>query len=375
VTLYSVGPQSESGTVWTKVFEIAEELGDIDFRLRALWGLWVVCVTGSEHRRGLSIAKQFSILAAKTTDPLSLFVGDRLVGTSLHFLGKQREARRHFNLMLTRPVSGTTRTHIIRFQFDQSVARRAFLSRILWLQGLPDQAMREAEDGVADAQSLRHSLSLCYALGQAACAIALLNGDMTAAQRNVSMLLEHSARHELPAWQSIGRCFSGMLNLKIGDHSSGLLLLGDAIDELGHAGFVLYRTAALNEYADALGRIGEITRAQMAIDEALAQSERTEELWCLPELLRVKGELLLLEAAPAEVLLAERHFQKSLALARQQSALSWELRTATSLARLHQKQRREKQAKELLAHTYARFTEGFGTADMRAAKLLLNELS
>jgi predicted ATPase len=95
----------------------------------------------------------------------------------------------------------------------------------------------------------------------------------------------------------------------------------------------------------------------------------------LPELLRVKGELLLLEADPNGAPAAESHFQKSLALARQQEALSWELRTATSLARLQRKQGREGQAKKLLARTYARFTEGFGTADMRAAKLLLSELN
>ena len=375
VALYSIGPGPESGVVWANVLEIAEELRDIDYRLRALWGLWVVCVTGSNHRSGWSIAKQFSLLATKTTDPLALFVGDRLTGTSLHFLGRQRDARRCFNLMLTRPVSGTTRTQILRFQFDQSVARRAFLSRILWLQGLPDQAMHEAEGSVADAQELRHSLSLCYALGQGGCAIALLNGDMTAAQRNVSMLLEHAARHELPLWQTMGRCFSGMLNVRRGDHRAGLLLLGSAIDELGSAGYALYRTAALSEYAQALGGVGDIARALAAIEEALAQSKRNEELWCLPELLRVKGELLLLEAGPNAVRAAERHFQRSLALARQQKALSWELRTAISLARLKRPQHRKPQERKLLARTYARVTEGFGTADMRAAKLLLIELT
>ena len=297
-----------------------------------------MCVTGRTIE-GDGRLQNNSPFSLRKADPLALFVGDRLTGTSLHFLGKQRGARRHFNLMPTRPVSGTTRTQILRFQFDQSVARRAFLSRILWLQGLPDQAMHEAEGSVADAQELRHSLSLCYALGQGGCAIALLNGDMVAAQRNVSMLLEYLARHELPLWQTMGRCFSGILNVRRGDHRSGLLLLGDAIDELGNAGYALYRTAALSEYAQALGGVGDIARALVAIDEALAQSKRNEELWCLPELLRVKGELLLLEADPNGVPAAERHFQRSLALARRQKALSWELRTAISLARLRKAQR------------------------------------
>ncbi|NPT55058.1 hypothetical protein GNZ13_10650 [Paraburkholderia sp. 5N] len=371
VALYSIGPGPESGTVWTKVLEIAEEVGDIDYRLRALWGLWVVCVTGGNHRSGLSLAKQFSTLAAKTTDPVALFIGDRLVGTSLHFLGEHQGARRHFNLMLSRPISSTSRAQIVRFQFDQSVAGRAFLSRILWVQGYPDHATHEAEGSVEDAQALRHGLSLCYALGQAACPIALLTGDMTAARRNVSMLLEHSLRHELPLWQTMGRCFSGMLQFRKGDHSSGLLLLGQAIDELREAGFALYHTAALCEYAGALGSVGELARAQAAINEALAQSARNDELWCMPELLRVKGELVLLEADSNGVSAAENYFHKSFALAQQQGALSWELRAAISLARLEKNQRFEGQAQKLLALAYARFSEGFDTADMREAKLLL----
>jgi len=366
-------PRPESGPVWTKALEIAEQLGDLDYRLRALWGLWIVGVTVGNHRSGLSIAKEFSTLAAKTADPLAMFAGDRLIGSSLHYLGEQRGARRHLNLMLSRPVSGTSRTQIVRFQYDQSVARRAFLARTLWLQGLPDQAICEAEGSVADAQVSGHSLSLCYALGHAGCAIALLTGDLTAAQRHISMLLEHSAQHELPVWQRLGRCFSGILNLRLGDQSAGLLLIGTAMDELRGAGIAAYCKSTVSEYAECLGRIGEIARAQAEIDEALAQCTRNDELWCLPELLRVKGDLSLL-ADPNEHATAESLFKKSLALARRQAALSWELRAATSLARLQMQRNRPKHAKQLLSRVFGRFTEGFATPDMRAAKLLLTEL-
>lgn len=367
-------PRPESGPVWTKALVIAEELGDLDYRLRALWGLWIVSATGGNHRTGLSIARQFSTLAAKTADPLALFAGDRLIGSSMHFLGEQRGARRHLDRMLSQSVAGSTRTQIVRFQYDQSVARRAFLSRTFWLQGLADQAMREAEGSVADAQASGHSLSLCYALGHAGCAIALLTGDLTAARRHIAMLLEHSARHELPVWQRLGRCFSGILNLRLGDQLSGLQLIGAAMDELRGAGIASYCKSTVSEYAECLGRIGEIARAQAEINEALSQCTRNKELWCLPELLRVKGELALL-ADPNGIAAAESSFQESLALARKQTALSWELRTATSLARLQRRQHHEKKAKDVLARTYGRFNEGFQTPDLKAAKLLLSQLS
>jgi predicted ATPase len=121
--------------------------------------------------------------------------------------------------------------------------------------------------------------------------------------------------------------------------------------------------------------VGQIARAEAEIDQALAQCSHHEELWCLPELLRVKGELSLLAGGPKALLVAERHFQKSLALALKQTSLSWELRTAMSFCRLRTQQCREKEAHELLAPTFARFAEGFGTPDVRSAKLLLDELN
>ena len=113
----------------------------------------------------------------------------------------------------------------------------------------------------------------------------------------------------------------------------------------------------------------------MAIDDALAQCERTDERWNMAELLRVKGELLLLERAPEAKSAAEHHYQLGLEWARRQGALFWELRCATTLARLWRDQARSGEARKLLAPVYDRFTEGFATADLKAAKALLDDLS
>jgi predicted ATPase len=78
---------------------------------------------------------------------------------------------------------------------------------------------------------------------------------------------------------------------------------------------------------------------------------------------------------PGAAALAEGHFARAIALARAQSALAWELRAATSFARLRRDQGRVDEARELLMPVYARFTEGFGTADLRAAKGLLEQLA
>ena len=102
--------------------------------------------------------------------------------------------------------------------------------------------------------------------------------------------------------------------------------------------------------------------------------ERSEPNWLTPELLRVKGELLLLQSSPAVDETSEALFRQALDEARRQGALSWELRAATSLARLLRDQGRHADAIACLRPVYDRFTEGFETADLIAAKQLLDVL-
>ncbi|MGA7866155.1 MAG: hypothetical protein WCA23_19560, partial [Stellaceae bacterium] len=144
-----------------------------------------------------------------------------------------------------------------------------------------------------------------------------------------------------------------------------------ALDELRKIGYVQRYPAFLGTLAEGLARAGRRVEALSAVDEALALSERDEERWCVAELLRIKGELILSEGGPDAAEAAEDHFRQALDWARRQGALSWELRAATSLARLQRDQNRTKAAREILAPVYDRFTEGFETADLKAAKLLL----
>jgi len=122
------------------------------------------------------------------------------------------------------------------------------------------------------------------------------------------------------------------------------------------------------------GSIGKF-RQKTPRNEALTRSERTEARWCIAELLRIKGVLVLHEGGPNSAEVAEGHFLKALDWARRQGALSWELRTATSLSRLWHDQGRTQEAHRLLAPIYDRFTEGFATIDLRAAKALIADIS
>jgi len=358
---------------WTKALKIAESLDDAEYQLRSLWGLWFHQTNTGRHHVAVTLAQRFCSVAAAQSDPSDRLVGERLIGTSEYYLGDLLSARRHIEGVLADYVAADHRSHVIRFQVDLGVTARVFLARILWLQGLSEQAMLTAESSTADAQVANHANSLCSALALAACPIALWVGDWVAAEHYVGMLLDHSRRHALARWRAYGRCHQGALSIQRRDLSTGLRLLRDGLEELGDPGSAPRHFMFL--MAAALGRAGQIADGLAAIEDAIDRSERNEERWAIAELLRIKGELLLLQGAPGAAAAAEDHFRQALDWARRQGALSWELRTATSLARLWRDQHRVTEARELLGSVYGRFTEGFATADLREARNLLEQLA
>ncbi len=152
-----------------------------------------------------------------------------------------------------------------------------------------------------------------------------------------------------------------------------MIQLREGMEELRGIQYGVYYVVFLCEYAEALGLSGRPDEGLAAVDQALARSERNEENWYVAELLRVKGELILRHDGGA-VTDALKHFQLSLEWSRRQETLSWELRTAISLARLHFQDKHPNTCRSLLNTVYAKFTEGHTSADLAAAQRLLDEM-
>jgi predicted ATPase/DNA-binding winged helix-turn-helix (wHTH) protein len=365
------------GKALARTLEIAESLGDTEYQLRSLRSLWFFHTYSDQHRVALEVAEKFTSLTATGHDPNDRFVSERLMGASQHFLGDHLSARRRFERLLADYVpSDRRRSDLDRFQFDNLAGARGHLARILWLLGYADQAMRAAESSIERARAINHALNLCFALTYFGCPVALLVGDLAKAELYVRLLLDHSRRHRLVLWHAFGRCHQGLLSIKRGDIATGLGLLRASLDEIGGPEFAFFlRLATLMDVrAEALACAGDIDGALDVLAETTERVERAEELWIIPEFLRRKGELLMVRGAPGEATVAEDHFRQALDSARRQGALSWELRAATSLARLWYGQNRRTEALALLQPVYDRFTEGFDTADLKATKALLDTL-
>ena len=362
-----------AAAAWTKVLAIAETLEDTEYQLRALGGLYMHHITGGEYRAAVDISERLCNLAENRPDSTDWLVGNRMVGTALHLLGNQNEARRYLETMLSRYATPVRRLNIVRFQFDQRITAQSTLARVLWLQGYPDQATRTTQTTLEEAQELGHELSLCNTLAQAACPVALDVGDLDAAEHYTALLLEHAERYALTRHAIQGRGFRGALLIRRGAVEQGIDLLRSALEDLRKTSFVQRYPTYLAALAHGLRRAGRTSQGLLAIDEGLAHCERCDERWCIAELLRIKGELLLAQGE-ADTSGPEEQFLAALDWARRQGALSWELRTAKSLARLRRSQGHSANAIALLQPVYNRFTEGFATADLRAAKTLLDAL-
>jgi len=197
--MYTKGAVPETRGAFAGALEIADRLDDTDYRLRALWGLWVDRMNSSDVRQATALAERFCRVAAKSSDPLASSIGDRMTGFALHFRGQQTDARRHIARMLDGPRPSAHEPYIARFQFDPWVTARSRLATILWLQGHADQAVSTAQRGVEDAVALNHAVTPCNAFAQGACSVAFLTGDLAAAERFVTVLLEYSERHGWPS--------------------------------------------------------------------------------------------------------------------------------------------------------------------------------
>jgi predicted ATPase len=204
--------------------------------------------------------------------------------------------------------------------------------------------------------------------------VALMTGDFVVAGRVAAMLKDLATSLGAPFWEIVAQCLEGKLLIRRGEFGTGSILLRTALHTCETTGWTICHPEFLGALAEGLAGLGRLTEALATIDRALAAADRGGERWFVAELLRTKGEILLYGEGDPSIVAAERCFSEALDVAREQGALSWELRTALSFARLRVGQDRQDDARQLLAPVYNRFTEGFETPDLRSASEMLQSL-
>ncbi|WP_246752895.1 winged helix-turn-helix domain-containing protein [Sinorhizobium sp. BG8] len=371
--LHTRGPRPEVRAAWTTALGCAEVLNDTEFVLSCLWGLCDYFTWTGDHQSALAMADRIRRLATDRGDHDARSNVDRQTGTALRYLGDFAEARRHLERMISRYVPPVTRSDIARFQLDPRSAARGTLANVVWLQGQPDKAIALAQRQLEEARAAHHALALCNAVIHTTCPIAMLTGDLADAERLLVGIEAHVAEHAMTIWSAMARYLRGEWLLQSGD-ASGLTILRSALDELLAADFRMRCPFYIGVYAAGLEDHGEVDAGLVAIDEAIALSTSTGEMWCMPELLRIKADLSLKQDGSRRAKIAEALYEQALDLAHRQGALSWELRAATSLAAHCLQSGQGERGGKLLAPVYRRFSEGFTTRDLLKARAILDAI-
>lgn len=351
-----------------RALDIAQRLGETSDRLRLMVGQHIFLVRSGDYRASLAVAEQMGSAAQTSADVSHKIVADWLQASSQHFLGHQRVAARDFE----RGFGRVGPRNLQLFGLDYRVRALVPYARTLWLAGRPDRAMAVAREAIGEAAASGHSVDVCFSLLYAT-PVFLWCGDWGAASDALGKAMRHTNWQALLSFHAGALALHGELLAQLGELDRGTAMLRDALKALQvERQFILLKRTAC-EFADALMRSGRLEEASAVIADAIAATQEEEEALEWPELLRLQAELLLLMPDKDESQ-AEDCLVRSLACARRQHASAWELRTATSFARLRMSQGRPEEAHEILAGVYRSFTEGFGTRDLQAAEQLLNEL-
>jgi predicted ATPase/DNA-binding winged helix-turn-helix (wHTH) protein len=368
---------SEMVAAFTETLDMARRQGDREYQLRALRGLYFYHAAMGHFRAAKPLALEFHALAVRGSDREDLIFAERTMGVAEHYVGDQMVARRHLERVLTLDALGpgagdlSRFQDVVRFGTDSRLSVRVFLARVLWLQGFADQAVETVEKSLEEAEATGYALSQCYALALAACPIAFWVGDDAAAARYTDLLVDLSRRHVLPRWSSFGARYGRILAVKAGGPGGHSPRRSGGQEQQVEPNFSFPSLTGLMPLADALGQAGRATEGLALLE---AEMPLFEESCFTPELSRLRGELSLGRGLPDTEGSAESDFRQALREARVYGTLSWELRAATSLARLLSRRGRPADAVACLQPVYDRVTEGFGTGDLIAAKQLLDDL-
>jgi predicted ATPase/DNA-binding winged helix-turn-helix (wHTH) protein len=365
--IYSKGNSEQAHAALNRALQIAEALGDGQSQFRLLERLHTFYRRAGNFIRALDVARQSEAVAKKFGEAETISTAHSLLGVSFHLLGYQADARHHLEAALTQPPA--SRCDPAQLGLDHHHDRtRIALARALWLHGYPDRALRLAKQAVEEASG--HPVTISIVLTWA---IVVFHwaGDLDNAEACIERAIAHAGTHSLSPFQTVASGLRGELLIKRGDVGTGADLIRASLEVLRADRYGMYTVALGGTLAAVLASTGQPDQALATINEIITEAQPNGDLFNLPELLRLRGTFL---DQIADVEGAERSFLQSLELAERQAAPSWQLRTSIDLARLRIRGGRRGEAHDLLAAAYGRFSEGFETADLKAAKRLLDDM-
>ena len=295
----TMGPPEQAKTLLTEALETADALNDLNAQAGALSTLLSIYSSRGEYGRAQIAAERIEQIAHRIGDPIHLRFAYQQMGATLLTRGRPREAQQYLERVLRFPAAPGDRRDAIYYNSNDHAAARAMLARALWMQGFADQALNEARLSLKELQGTDHPLLLCRILYHGICRIATMTGDFATADREIARLIEVAKGLNAHLWETAGHFLKGKLLVERGEFAQGLLVLRDAFETCDRTGWRISYAEFKGALALGLAGTGRLDEALVALDDAMAADREGADGhgWYAPELLRIKGEVLLQQAA------------------------------------------------------------------------------
>jgi predicted ATPase len=350
---------------------IAETRCDVLNQVGLLGMLSMFEVRAGSFRTSLDYARLSRAVGGIVEDSAAMALANSILGRALQFVGEHCESRRKLEASF-RYWSRSPRNNEVYLGFDHHILVGIGLARNLWLQGHPAQARQYVRQTIKDAERKNHPTSLGLALSWAP-GIFLWVGDLASAEEHADWLIAHAESHSFRPYLAVALGYKGMLAIARSEARIGVDSLRRCLEQLHAMRYEMLNTDFKISLVQGLVAIGEYGEGLALVDETIGRVQANGDLVHMPEVLRVKGNVLLSlpRRRPHD---AETCFVQALDWSRRQGARSWELRTAVDLAALWADQGQRDRVQGLLQPILEQFAEGLDMVDLKAARHLLTTL-
>ena len=357
---------AETREAFSRARTLCLRLGDIPEYFQALFGLWGNHWMCGKNDEALRMADEFLSRSRALSDPVLLMVANRVMGSTLLTLGDFQSSANHFEETIRLSTGREERPLYNLYMVGPRAASLLLLSWDLWILGYPDQALSRVSEALALGKDLGHPYTVAFAHYMTS-VVHLLRGDAAHALESAERSFEMSQEQRFSLYAILSRISRGRAIGEMGRLGEARVELTQGIDEARRNGVGFMLPMMDSWLADVHTKTGENEYALSFVERALTNiGDVTGRSW-EAELHRQRAQILL-ALDPSKLREAESHLQKSIEVARGQSAKSLELRATTNLAELWRTQGRPDEARALLEPICHWFNEGAETADLRQAR-------
>ena len=364
----------EVAAAYERARTLCQTSKDVEQRFAVLRGLWVYHLVQAHLGAADELAAEMLALAEIERNQAYELEAHRAAGMTRLWRGDLVPARDHLERGSRIYDPKLHHDHALRYGNDPGIACLVHEAFALWVLGYPDQAAARSERAIGLARQLAHPFSLAQALIYGAF-VHQCRREAPLARKAAEEAKLLAVEYGFPFWLAEADIMAGWALATEADKAQGLARLRKGMDEFLATGARMDQPRWLVHVIEIMLEDGQLQAGLDAAGAALKAVADTREGFFEARLHQLQGELLLRLRGAEGRGAAEASFTTALEIARHQRARSWELRSATSLARLWLEQSRRQEARDLLAGVYGWFTEGFETADLKEAKALLEVLA